>query len=346
MKSKQHIEIVRTTIRGLSSLSLESCDAIFIALARHYSNVGITIVNKLSELEALVESQPDLVFLGMEYITDPKIVWLSEYLDDHRIAYTGSSREAHQLGRDKTLAKQCVLDAGLKTAAFCVVKQNQHWSMADVPLNFPMFVKPTNRGGGTGIDGNSVVHNFEQLSSKIESIATRYQAEALIEEYLPGREFSVAIMQAEHPLDFMVLPIELIAPIDTNGNRLLSRKIKSENVEKAVAVTDPVIKSKVSGLALAAFLALGARDYGRIDVRLDDKDRAHFLEANLIPSLISGYGSFPKACLINFGLEYEAMIIMIAKLGLARKTNDAPVLGPATMALDRSTAADIAFQAI
>jgi len=67
---------------------------------------------------------------------------------------------------------------------------------------------------------------------------------------------------------------------------------------------------------------LGARDYGRIDIRLDATGTPHFLEANLIPSLISGYGSFPKACVMNIGLEYEPMIMRIANLGLSRNIDD------------------------
>lgn len=346
MRSKKYIEVVRTTVYGLSSLSQESCEAIFAVLAKHYSNVGITIINSLSDLESLVERQPDLVFLGMEFLTDPKRIWLSEFLDDHEIAYTGSSKRAHELGRDKSLAKQCVLNAGLNTPASYVVKQNERWAMADVRLNFPMFVKPTNRGGGVGIDENSVVHNFDQLSSKINSIASRFHADTLMEEYLPGREFSVAIMQDEHSAELLVLPIELIAPLDTNGNRLLSNKIKSANDEQALQVTDPAVKSKVTALALAVFLALGARDYGRIDIRLDKNGTPHFLEVNLIPSLISGYGSFPKACMINLGLEHEPMTMMIARLGLARKMNDpADVPEPITMADPVLSSSEIVLQA-
>jgi len=86
-------------------------------------------------------------------------------------------------------------------------------------------------------------------------------------------------------------------------------------------VTDPYIRSSVVELAINAFNALGARDYGRIDIRLDDTGLPYFLEANLLPSLISGYGSFPKACMLNDNLAYEPMIMKIARLGLQRTTH-------------------------
>jgi D-alanine-D-alanine ligase len=229
---------------------------------------------------------------------------------------------AHELERHKPLAKQRVLMAGLKTPAFYVIGQNQLLDESDLPLVFPLFIKPTNRGGGLGIDSDSVVHNFGQLRAKVGFITTVLQTEALIEEYLPGREFSVAILKNEHSADYTAMPIELIAPADQTGVRLLSSRVKSSNTEQALEVTDAVIKSRVNTLALDVFEALGARDYGRIDIRLDKYGVPHFLEANLIPSLISGYGSFPKACLLNRGLDYEPMILTIAKLGLAHRVNN------------------------
>jgi D-alanine-D-alanine ligase len=146
---------------------------------------------------------------------------------------------------------------------------------------------------------------------------------------LPGREFSVAILKDEQSQNYVTMPIELVAPLDKNGVRLLSNKIKSSNAEQALEVTDEITKDKVTTLALAAFHTLEGRDYGRIDIRLDATGRPQFLEANLMPSLISDYGSFPKACVMNICLEYEAMIMMIVKLGLRRNANNTETaLGP------------------
>jgi D-alanine-D-alanine ligase len=342
VKSNKHFEIVRSTASGLSSMGQKSCDSIFAVLSKHYTKVGVTVVNNLSDLEALVACKPDLVFLGMECIpvnpllgvTDPDKIWITKYLDENGIAYTGSNQSAHQLERNKPIAKQRVLDAGLRTSAFCVIKQNQLLGRNDISLAYPLFIKPSDRGGGLGIDSDSVVYNFEQLLSKVHSITTELRADSLIEEYLPGREFSVAVLKDEHPKGFLVMPIELVAPPDEDGARLLSGHVKSSNTEQALEVTDKVVKSKVSALALDVFYALGARDYGRIDIRLDTTGVPHFLEANLIPSLISGYGSFPKACVLNIGLEYESMILRIAKLGLARNVNDIEdVLAPPTVSV-------------
>lgn len=328
-KVNKYIEIVSSTGSGLSSMSRKSRDAVFAVLAKHYVRVGVTIVNNLSDLEALVARKPDLVFLGMKFVPadhaldllDPGKIWITDYLEEHGIAYTGSNQMAHELERNKPLAKQRVLDSGLNTSKFYVARQNQPQSKENATLTFPLFVKPTSRGGGQGIDNDSVANNFSELKSKVLSIATDLQSDSLVEEYLPGREFSVAILKDEHSSQFSVMPIELIAPPNKHGLRILSNQVKSSDTERFIEVTDEIIKAKVAALAINVFHALGARDYGRIDIRLDKIGTPQFLEANLIPSLIDGYGNFPKACLLNIGMDFEPMILSIVRLGLARNVD-------------------------
>jgi D-alanine-D-alanine ligase len=356
LKNNKHIEIVRSNTKGLSSMGQVSCNSILTVLAKHFTKVDVTVIDNLSDLEALVARRPDLVFLGMEFIpvdpilglADPNRIWLSSFLDDYEIAYTGSSQAAHECGRNKPLAKQRILAADLPTSAFCVIKQSQSLEANAIPLAYPLFIKPTDRGGGLGIDKHSVVYNFEQLVSKVHSVTNKLRSDALIEEYLPGREFSVAILEDETPNGFLVMPIELVAPVDKNGARLLTGQIKSSNAERALEITDEVVRSKVITLAVDVFLALGGRDYGRIDIRLDAYGTPHFLEANLIPSLIGGYGSFPKACVLNIGLEYESMIMRIAELGLARSVNSSnqEIFEPIAMDNNDFSAIEVALEPI
>lgn len=297
-------------------------------LARHYTRVDITIVNTLSDLEALVARKPALVFLGMTFLPlnpevgwqDPEKIWLSEFLEEHDIAYTGSNQAANFLERNKHYAKQRVLDAGLKTSPFYVARQGQTLKETDITLEYPLFVKPTNRGGGLGINNESIVHSFDQLQAKVHSVTTELQSDSLIEQYLSGREFSVAILRHEDTDMFATMPLELIAPANKDGVRILSSEIKSLDEERFVRVTDKSIQSKITNLALSVFHALGARDYGRIDIRLDNHGDAHFLEANLLPSLMDGYGNFPKACWLNNQLDYESMLLAIVRMAMPRST--------------------------
>lgn len=185
-------------------------------------------------------------------------------------------------------------------------------------LTYPVFIKPTNRGGGAGINAGSLAHNFHQLQTKVQALAATLQADSLIEEYLPGREFSVGILKDADDDRYSIMPIELIAPPDFSGARYLSAKIKSADTERYLAVDDDQLKMKINALAIKAFKTLGARDYGRIDIRLDSNGLPHFLEANLLPSLLNGYGNFPKSCLLNIELEHAPMISRIVNLALLR----------------------------
>ncbi|MHB8362591.1 MAG: ATP-binding protein [Patescibacteria group bacterium] len=324
IRINKHIEIVRSSTSKLSSMSKESCSAIYNVLTKHYSNVGISTVNNLEDLERLVNCRPDLVFLGMKFIYIdlglplPSKIWISKYLDDENIVYTGSNKSAHRLEYNKHLAKQQMLNSGIKTSPFYIIKRNETQKKYNRFLKFPLFVKPTNLRGGMGINSQSVVHNFKDLYLKVNSISNTLNSDVLVEEYLPGREFSVAILKDKYSKRLGVMPIELTTTPDKNGVKLLSRKIKSSNSECITEVTDQVIKSEIIKLSINAFNALGARDYGRIDIRLDKKGVPHFLEANLIPSLIDNYGSFPKACMLNINLGYEEMIMGIVKLAFIR----------------------------
>ncbi len=325
-KIQKHIEIVSSTNAALSSMGRESREAARAVLSKHYTKVGVTIVNDLADLERLVRLRPDLVFLGMKFVPtnpamgfhDPNKIWITEYLDKHGIAYTGSSKDALELEVNKPLAKQRALEAGLKTAPFYVARRTGILAKEKLNLQYPLFVKPTDRGGGEGIDSFSVVNNFEQLIAKVEHISKYVHSDSLIEEYLPGREISVAILENDYTDSYSVMEIERIIPADENGISILSPDVKHADAGLSVKVTDKFVHDNVRELALNVFRAIGARNYGRIDTRMDKFGVPHFLEANLMPSLIEGYGNFPKACVLNMGIDYETMLLRIVALGMKR----------------------------
>ncbi len=336
MKQHRHIEIVRSGITSLSSMGEPSAQMIQAVLEQQYDSVGITQVNDIADLEALVALQPDLVFLGMKYIplissdgysTDTNI-WLSGYLEAHGINYTGSPAAAIALDFDKAAAKRTVQAAGLLTADYFTARPGQFPSQPDLPLAFPLFMKPPAAGGGQGIAADSVIRDFSAFQRKVQQIADDFQSDALVETYLPGREFSVAIMAHPEGSNLTAMPIELIADANDHGDRILGQAIKAADTERVVSVTDLTLRGQLTAMALEVFTALGARDYGRIDVRLDNESRPYFLEANLIPGLafheFTSY--FTAACKINGQFDYPSMISQLAAIGLSRQ--------PATDSLD------------
>jgi D-alanine-D-alanine ligase len=325
-KIQKHIEIVRSSIPALSSMSSKSCEALLALLKTHYATVDVSTVNTVFDLNALVLKKPDLAFMGMKYVPGllpGKKIWVAGCLEKHGIAHTGSPKKAIQFEQSKPLAKQQVLDAGVKTSPYFIAQKGRSINAADITLQFPLFVKPTNLGAGQGVDDNSVVHTLVELNTKIRSVYANHATDAMVEEYLPGREFSVAVLKHEYSDDLMVMPLELIAGPNVHGDRVLSEELKSAKLETPTfPVADGKLRSMLIDLAANAFAALGARDYGRVDIRLDADGIPHFLEANLIPCLIQGSGNFPKACVMNIGMDYETMILHIVRLGLTRTARD------------------------
>lgn len=322
-KIDKHIQIVRSTSRELSLMSSKSSFLVREVLEKEYTKVGETIINTSEDVAKLLRKNPDLVFLGIKNSPLPSKLGklhnvLSDYLEAHSIHYVGSDKIARDFGRRKDFAKQAVQRANLPTAGYFMAKPGQYKSTNTLPLKFPLFIKPPHRGHGVGIDDASVVRTFAEYENKVESIFHNYQSESLVEQYLTGREFTVALLEQPNSSELLSMPVEIITDANARGDRILSSNIKTQDSEQIVAIEDAATHTLLCILAKNIFLALGARDFGRIDIRMSDAGTAYFLEANLPPGLGRGY--FARACEINRGMSYESMILKIAELGILRSS--------------------------
>lgn len=323
-KIQKSIIVARTSRVGYSSLSTPSANAICNTLNEFYEHVEVMHIASSADLELLVNKRPDLVFTGFIHLPDDSLgagskhIWFSDYLEAHGICHTGSESSAMQLSLHKRLAKEQVMSHGLKTAVF--VRASDAFGIAEKvrDLSFPLFVKPASLGGGEGIDEQSVVHDVMQLTAQITKLNQAGINDILIEEYLSGKEYSVALLRKLDSDEISAMPIELITPPNTNGDRLLSLKVKNGNAEQTLLLDDPLTHTVITLFATDVFSALGARDYGRIDIRCDTQGVPYFLEANLIPSLIKDYGSFPKAAALNENMDYQTVILTIVNLAFER----------------------------
>lgn len=321
------VEIVGSSNPRLNAMVKDSQLTIAKTLKKHYQRVGISVVDDLAGLERLVAKKPDIVVLGMklilldlsvDYDDSPKI-WLSDYLLERGIAVTGSDTLALHLEFDKDKAKQVVIDAGLPSAAYFTSPASA--PILDHSLSYPLFVKPVNRGDSKGIDEKSVVYTKNALKQKMHSIHRDLASDVLVEEYLSGKEYSVAVIRIPGSNELLALPVELQAPMDHKGNRFLSESVKEADTEQVLAVANNEVKELVSTLARRIFVALGARDYGRIDLRMDGQGIPCFIEANLMPGL-STHGYLSRCFSLNGSMGYDEMIVSI--VALARERVDQP----------------------
>lgn len=316
-----HIEVVRSHFKHISSMSEQSARDIVALLRQHYSHVVMTNVDTLTDLHALTTRKPDLVFAGIYFVFDESNnnakVWLADELEKHGIAYTGSGKHANRLSLNKHLAKQRLIEQSIRTAAFTLFRREDTAAIHEGSLQFPLFVKPSNKSGGQGVDEFSIVYTTDELQRKVHYIHVRHNTDALVEEYLPGREFSVAVIGG-HDNTLLAMPLELVAAKDSNGDRIRSHVVKSSNTEDMNEIPNLIERAMLEKFAVDAFHALGGAGYGRVDIRFNSLGLPFFLEANHIPSLIQIDSSFLIAYKNTTGGTYESMILRIVDLALKR----------------------------
>ena len=281
-------------------------------LSKVYSKVCISEITTPRCLEKLAKREPDLVFSGVKYFEfNGAHIWLNDFLELHNICYIGSNHAALDCEHDKGLAKSIVKEAGVVTADYVVMKANSFPTRKAANMAYPVFVKPVIGGDSIGIDDLSVVFNPEQLGAKIKQIFNVLDCDALVESYLAGREFSVGILEDEKSGVLTAMPIEIIAPKNNRGHRVLDFDIKRLDREHVRQVKNKTLHKKLSEAGKSAFTALGGRSFGRIDIKLCAAGIPHFIEANLMPGLSKGY--FYRSCAINLGITYDEMILLLCR---------------------------------
>lgn len=284
-------------------------------LSEVYQHVRITEINSQADLAGLATRHPDLVFSGVKYFdVDGQQIWLNDYLDQHGIAYMASNRKALDGEFDKSNAKQLIQKAGIATADYFTTEPDEHSKESSISIAFPLFVKPIAGGDSQGIDANSVVNDFASFKAKVADIWNTQNSRSLVETYLSGREYSVGIFEDYASGTLTAMPIEIIAQMNENGQRILDFDIKRFDSEQVISVKNPMIHKQLSTLAKAAFRALNGKAFGRIDIKMNHLNTPYFMEANLMPGLRKGY--FYRSCALNLNLTYEQMILKIANNGL------------------------------
>ena len=284
---------------------------------------------------ALREEKPDICFNIAEGLGgDAREAQVPALLELLRIPYTGSRVLANGISLDKTLTKRIWRDRRLPVASF------QEFSVGDEPLRpdleFPLFVKPAREGTGMGVDMNAIVNNEKELRERAEYIINTYQQPALVETFLPGREFTVGILgradakiYSRHPEWYEKDGFHRFPVLELDSSRsvtpmVYSQEAKSKEVGEegapgyfCPARVEPELEKKLKYFALRAHQLLYALDVSRTDIRLDAQGNPRVLEINTLPGLTADYSDL---CLQSKaeGIRYEDLILEILYLGASR----------------------------
>ncbi len=220
----------------------------------------------------------------------------------------------------KELMKYVAFTCGIKTPSYVLVKNLQHISEAVDKLSFPFFIKPAKAGDSLGIDADSLVKDKAGLEKKIADLLEEYQ-EILVEEYIPGREFTVLVAADAHDKNSCTVynPLEFIFPA---GKKFKTYSLKTSELHKEcnVPCNDISLAGRLKDSAAKIFKAFNGIGYARLDFRVNNKKEIFFLEINFTCSVFyeEGYEGSADYVLMNDPSGKKAFLHKIIAEGIHR----------------------------
>ncbi len=303
----------------------ETVNAVRDAIAERYD---VLMMDANEEVyEKLRTLRPDFVFNIAEGLygvsREGQIPAMLEML---QIPYLGSDALTLGICLDKARAKEVLSYHKIPTAGFTVIRSMSDFD--DVRLKFPAIVKPLHEGSSKGIYNSCVVRNPDDLANEVKTILDTYKQPALVEDYLPGREFTVALMGNGN--DVTVFPIVEIKfdALPAGVNPIYSYEAKwiwdqrdnpLDAYECPAKLSEP-LKHEITTICRDTYRVLNCRDWSRIDVRLDSNGKANILEINPLPGILpkpEDNSSFPKAARAG-GLSYTQLINSVLDIAMKR----------------------------
>jgi D-alanine-D-alanine ligase len=240
-------------------------------------------------------------------------------LDVYGIAYTFADPLVMSLCLHKGFTKTIVHAARLPTAKFAVVECLLDLDRVD--FGFPVFAKPIAEGTGKGVTPASRVTDSAALAATCEALLERYRQPVLVEEYLPGREFTVGLLGTGPDAEVLgTLEIVLRPHAEPDVYSYVNKESSEELVDYPLVRPDQDGEVREAEcIALAAWRALGCRDAGRIDLRSDAAGRPQFLEVNPLAGLHPTHSDLPMLC-TALGMSYLDLIARIVDSASRRCT--------------------------
>ena len=269
--------------------------------------------NVFQLIEALTRgSKWDIVFNIAEGLYgDGRESVVPAVLDQYRIPYVFSGPLIMGLSLNKHLAKLVVASAEVPVSPGYLITEIKDLGKCD--LNYPLFVKPVSEGTGKGITEKSLVNSSSELTKMVKWILSEFKQPALVEEYLPGREFTVGIVGYGDEA-IAIGGMEVMCA----NNLPYSVEVK-ENYQNYCKYKplDADIIDECKSVALRAWKALDAVDAGRVDLKADRFGKICFIEANPLAGLNPVHSDLPILSRM-YGIEYQTLMEMIMKAAIKR----------------------------
>ncbi|MCJ7593077.1 MAG: hypothetical protein MUO51_17165 [Woeseiaceae bacterium] len=291
-------------------------------LGHHVRAIGIG--DHLSELrETIRDWRPHVVFNLLEEFSgiaayDQHVV---AYLEMVRQRYTGCNPRGLMLSRDKVLTKQVLAWHRVATPAFQLFPLGKRFAEPR-KLKFPLFVKSATEDASVGIAQASIVADMASLRERVTFIHDRVQSDALVEEYIDGRELYIGVFGNTRLTALPVWELNFGTMSEVQSGIATRRMKWNRTYQEKHGITTGMAQGLSEGeadrfvrLAKRIYRALHMSGYARLDFRMRDDGSVFLLEANANPDLTNGEDLAESARAI--GIDYEAFISRIVSLGLS-----------------------------
>ncbi|MDH4043192.1 MAG: D-alanine--D-alanine ligase [Gemmatimonadota bacterium] len=280
--------------------------------------------------QRLAAARVDLLFNMAEGVTGPSreahVPAIAEFLG---VPYTASDPLTLALALHKGRAKEAFLARGIPTAPYALVDSDADLSRLD-DLAYPAFLKPVWEGSSKGIAEANYVTDAAAARRRAREILTTYRQPVLAEEYLPGDEFTVAVLgngseSRALPIIrylFETLPEGALPIMGYEAKWVWDAPGQTFEVLECPARVSTALALRITDTALAAARALGCRDWARVDVRLDGQGVPNVVEVNPLPGVIpnpADNSCFPCAARA-VGMSYDELIQTVVRIAWRRLT--------------------------
>jgi D-alanine-D-alanine ligase len=303
----------------------ETILAVKTALELHH-DVTLIEANEKCYL-AFLQTNPDIVFNIAEGMQGPsREAQIPAILEMLGIPFTGSNSLTLGMCLDKARAKEILAYHQILTPQFFVV--NDLLQLSELNISLPSIVKPLYEGSSKGIYNASVVHSHEELHHQVKKIIVEYEQPALVEKFLTGREFTVAVLGNDS--DVRVLPIveirfdslpEGVNPIYSYEAKWIWDTVENPiDVHECPAKISANLQKEIEDVCRKTYKILNCRDWCRIDIRLDGQGRPNVLELNPLPGILPNpeeHSCFPQAARAA-GMDYNTLINTVLNAGIKR----------------------------
>ena len=305
--------------------SEETINAITGAIRRKGHNVEAIDVEYPKLFSYFRKNSVDMVFNIAEgksgKFRESEVPAILDYL---KIPYTGSDTFSLALALNKALTKKILKAENIPTPNFQVFIKGTEELSPD--LRFPLIVKPNCEGSAKGISKLNVVNNTEDLFKRVKDILSVYKQEALVEEFIEGKELTVGILENGKTRVLPILEIDF-SDCKNSGEYFYSWKMKEYQGNKELGLVptfhcparlDSETEKAVKDVALRTHRAVGCLDISRTDIRLDKFNVPYVLEINPLPGLDPKESNFPIMAYAA-GMKYEDLIEAIILSASERK---------------------------